>query len=125
VNLPRLMPEVDVMLALPDPTIINAQLIQSILPTTDRYRVPVIGYSQGYVDAGMLGAVFSTPAQVAQQADEITGELVRHGQWFLPEPAYPKYFSVKVNATVARSLEIPVPDEASLPKQLVGEGSRP
>ncbi len=120
----RLMPDIDVLLALPDPAVINAQLIQSVLLTTYRYRVPVIGYSASYVDAGMLGAVFSTPAQIAQQANEIIAEMAKGGRWSLPDAAYPKYFSIKLNRAVARSLDIAVPDEPALLKHLIAGGDR-
>jgi len=116
--LQRLLPETDILLALPDPTVINRSTIQSMLLTTYRYRVPVAGYSASQVDAGVLAAVYSSPAQIAQQAAQLIRELLRNGNGGLKVPFYPKYFSVKINHNVAHSLGLNVPDEATLRKQL-------
>ena len=116
--LQRLLPETDVLLALPDPTVINRSTIQSVLLTTYRYRVPVAGYSASQVDAGVLAAVYSSPAQIAQQATQVIRETLRNGGGGLKGPFYPKYFSVKINRNVAHSLGLNAPDEALLKKQM-------
>jgi len=116
--LQRLLPDTDVLLALPDPTVINRSTIQSMLLTTYRYRVPVAGYSASQVDAGVLAAVYSSPVQIAQQAAQLIREMLRNGSGGLKGPFYPKHFSVKINRNVAHSLGLNVPDEAALKKQL-------
>jgi putative ABC transport system substrate-binding protein len=116
--LQRLLPETDVLLALPDPAVINRGTIQSMLLTTYRYRVPVAGYSASQVDAGVLAAVYSSPAQIAQQATQVIREALKNGDGGLKGPFYPKYFSVKINRNVAHSLGLYAPDEAALKKQL-------
>jgi ABC-type uncharacterized transport system substrate-binding protein len=116
--LQRLLPETDVLLALPDPIVINRGSIQSLLLTTYRHRVPVAGYSASQVDAGVLAAVYSTPAQIAQQAAQIVRDLLRNGSGALKGPVYPKYFSLKVNRNVAHSLGLDVPGDPALLKRL-------
>jgi putative ABC transport system substrate-binding protein len=108
-ELSAILPSSDALFATPDPLIFNRRTAKSILLTAYRYRVPVIGYSQSYVKAGSLAAVYSTPDQIAKYASEIIINTVngnpvgRH---------YPKYFSVSVNKHVAHSLGIHVPDES-------------
>jgi len=116
--LQHLLPETDVLLALPDPIVINRGSIQSLLLTTYRHRVPVAGYSASLVDAGVLAAVYSTPAQIAQQAAQIVRDVLKSGSGALKGPVYPKYFSLKVNRNVAHSLGLDVPGDPALLKRL-------
>jgi len=114
--LKRLLGESDVVLAVPDPLIYNRNTVQSILLTTYRHQVPLLGFSPSYVKAGAIAAVFSVPEQIGQQAAEIIQRLVAERR--LPLPLPPRYFSVGVNAQVARSLGIGLDDEASLNSKL-------
>jgi ABC-type uncharacterized transport system substrate-binding protein len=105
-TLKNILADNDVLLAIPDPLVFNKGNVQSLLLTSYRYRVPVIGYSQAYVKAGALAGVFSTPVQIGQQAAELIQHLANSGTKLLPVPQYPKYFGVDVNEQVARSLGI-------------------
>jgi ABC-type uncharacterized transport system, periplasmic component len=98
----------------PDPLVYNRRTIQSILLTTYRYQVPVVGFSQSYVRAGALTAVYSAPVQIGQQVAEIALALEGDKGRGLPPPQYPKYFSVAVNHQVARSMGIEIDNEAVL-----------
>lgn len=112
--LKRLMVDAQVLLALPDPSIFNRSTAQSILLTSYRAQIPLIAYSKAYVQAGALAAVFSTPRQIGQQAAEILLRASQGKQLALPEPQYPKYFSISVNYQVGRSLGLQLEDEATL-----------
>lgn len=106
----------DVLLSLPDSLVFNAQTIQSVLFTSYRSRVPVIGFSPAYVRAGALVAVHSTPVQLARQVTEMLSQLVSSAT--LPPSQYPKYFSVTANHRVARSLELMLEKEDELATRL-------
>lgn len=114
----RVLSDADALLALPDPLVFNKSNAQSILLTSYRYQEPVIGYSQSYVKAGALYAVYSMPAQIGQQAGELIQRLLASKFSTLPSPQYPKYFSVSVNTQVARSLGIQMEDEEVLTQKL-------
>ena len=120
--LQSLLPNVDVLLLLPDPLVVNRNSVQNLMLTTYRQRVPVVGYSASLVDAGALAAVFSTPQQIGQQIAETIQRMLPAKSWELPPPAYPKYFTIKTNHSVARSLDIAVPGEATL-LQRMGAGA--
>lgn len=102
----------DVLLVLPDIEIYNAGTIRNILLAAYRKQVPLIGISQSYVKAGALCAIYSTPAQIAQQAADAVGQFAASGK--LPPSQYPKEFEVSVNAQVARSLDLPIKDAENL-----------
>lgn len=113
----RLLPQVDALLAVPDAVAYNRNTARSVLLTTYRHQRPVIAFSQAYVTAGALAAVFSTPSQIARQAAELVRPLSASAA--LPAPRFPNYFSVAVNRYVARSLSLDVADEAALYEELL------
>lgn len=94
----------DVLLATTDSEIYNSQNLRNILLTGYRKKIPLIGISQSYVNAGALYAIFSIPEQIAAQTAETLTLFASNRQW--PEPQYPHAYSIAVNQQVARSLEI-------------------
>ncbi|NMG75119.1 ABC transporter substrate-binding protein [Aromatoleum diolicum] len=112
--LERLLESSDVILAVPDPVAYSASTARPILLTTYRYRRPLIGYSQAYVTAGAIAAVYSAPADIARQVAEWLVGSQTPVRIELPTADTPRYFSVGVNQHVARSLMVPLPDSALL-----------
>lgn len=108
--------EADLLLALPDQAVFNSGSIHNILLATYRARVPLLGFSAAYVQAGALAAVYSTPRQLAPQIAELVRRALAGGG--LPPPQYPRVFSVSVNPTVARSLGIELGESAQLEASL-------
>lgn len=102
----------DVLLALPDAEIYNVSTIRNILLATYRNKVPLIGFSAGYVRAGALGAVFSTPGQIAAQTLNIINEYAEKRE--LPAAQYAKEFEVLANEQVARSLGLNIKNESQI-----------
>jgi hypothetical protein len=111
----------DFVLAAQDPSIYNPSTIKHILLTAYRRNIMVIGPSQAYVKAGSLASSYVPYSAVAQAL------VVGLEQWFreglLPEPTYPADFNVQINEQVGRSLNIPLPSEASV-KKMVAEQLR-
>lgn len=109
--LDELLNGTDVLLSIPDNAIYNASNVRNILLTSYRHKVPLIGISQAYVNAGALCAIFSTPEQLAEQTGATLVSFARTGR--LPEPQYPASYSIALNHQVARSLGIylPSPEE--------------
>ena len=110
----------DVLLSLPDPLVFNSGTIHHLLVATYHQKIPVIGFSRAFVEAGALLAVYSTPAQTGRQAAEIVQQVLRTPVRALPPPQYPKYFAIAVNRRVAASLGLEVPDEQTLLNRLLG-----
>lgn len=107
----QVLPESDVLLLLPDTEVINANNVQHVLLTTYRYRVPVIGFSQGLVKAGAIAAVYSTPSQIGAQGGQMARQWLQHGG-DLPQPRYCDEYTLTFNQHVARSLGLSLPTEA-------------
>lgn len=114
--LQRLLAEPTVLLALPDAQLYNNRTISNILLTAYHHRSPVIGFSPAYVKAGALIALYSTPAQIGQQAGEAARIGLASGS--LPPPTAPRQFNVSTNTYVARSLGITLEDAGILRDRL-------
>ena len=121
--LQQLLPQTDVLLAFPDPVAFNASTAYGLLLTTYRAGVPVVGFSDGLVKAGALLGLFSTAEQLGRQGSEIAAR-VHGGDSALPAPQYPRYFTVKANYSVARSLGIVLEDESRLAETLLEREAR-
>ncbi len=117
-SLEKLLPEVDLLLALPDAEVFNRGTAQTIFLTTYRYRVPVIGYSHSLTRAGALVSIFSSPDQIGQQAAELALKALSTSVVKLPPAQFPKYYSISINQHVARSLSLELPTEAVLLKRM-------
>lgn len=113
--LQAVLPDADVLLALPDPGVFNSQTAANILTAAYRRKVPLVGFSPAYVKAGALLSLYSTPAQVGARGGEMLRQALAARS--LASPQWPREFSVSVNQDVARSLGF-VLDEIRLGEQL-------
>lgn len=102
----------DLLLAVPDNTIYNSIEIRNILLSCYRSGIPFIGLSQAYVNAGAIGAIFSTQQQLADQIEESIRYFIKYGK--LPIDSYSREFTISLNPEVARSLSINLPDANTL-----------
>ncbi|MBE9516752.1 MAG: hypothetical protein IME93_07210 [Proteobacteria bacterium] len=123
-GLERLLKRTDMLVAVPDPVVFNANTIKHILLTTYRYRRPLTAYSPGYVKAGALAAIYSTPEDVAH---DLASWL--HKKWFnngrqLPGILVPESYSVELNEWVAKSLGIKLPEIAELKRAIDKESGK-
>ncbi len=105
-------------LLLPDPVVAQRGALQNFFLHTYRLRKPVLAYSAPLVQSGALLGLYATPEQLGEEAGYWVGESWTRGEFRLGMPRYPKRFTVGVNRTVARSLDISLPTEAQLTSQL-------
>lgn len=101
--LARILEEADVLLAVANPQIYNSSSIQNILLASYRSKVPLVGFSPGYVQAGAVFSLYSTPAMIGRQTAVMARGFL-HGKSLPATPQYPHEFEVGVNTQVARSL---------------------
>jgi ABC-type uncharacterized transport system substrate-binding protein len=109
----------DALLAVYDSVALNPSTSKWLLYLAYQNRVPVIGFSRAYVDAGALAAVYSTPEQIGKQAAEVVYDFIGANPGILPVDIYPRYFGLGLNRSVARSIGLTPPDEDLLLQQLI------
>jgi hypothetical protein len=96
----------DVLLAMPDGALYNAESIRNILLSTYRHKQGVIGFSADMVKAGALASTYSDIDDINAQVAEIATAFVATGE--LAPPQFPHYFSTIINDGVAHSLDVEV-----------------
>ena len=101
--LQKVLEDADLLLAVANPQLYNSASIQNILLSSYRSKVPFIGFSPSYVQAGAVFAVYSTPAMIGRQT-ALMARSVLQGRGLPALPQYPQDFNVSVNDQVARSL---------------------
>lgn len=102
----------DVIVTLPSQITQQPLTAKWLLYMSYQRDVSVIGFSRGYIKAGALASVFSTPEQIAQQTQEwLTRWITRPEQTKHASTESPKYYSVKFNRPVGDSLGISIADE--------------
>lgn len=106
----------EVLLAIPDGAVYSSNTIRNILLTSYRRAIPLVGFSQAYVRAGALYALFSTPEQLAAQAADITQSFAQSKK--LPEAQFPTLYTIAVNQEVARTLGITIRSAEALRLQI-------
>ncbi len=100
----ELFDQIDALFTVVSPNILNRNTAKGILLSSYRKKIPVIAYSNAYVKAGALAAVYSEPGQLAQHLAE---DLLAHlNNSAIETVQHPKYYSVAFNNNVARSLSI-------------------
>lgn len=104
---------------LPDPLVAQRNTLHSFFLHTYRLKKPVLAYSAPLAQSGALLALYSSPAQLGEEsAAWLIESWTRAGRFQLGAPRYPKRFTVAINRTVARSLDIELPSESALTSQL-------
>lgn len=123
-SLDDLSGNVDTLLLLPDPTIVNGDILKILFVKAYRQGLPIVAYSPGLVQAGALLGLHATPAQLGAEAGKWLREMPLDKGVRLAAPRYPKSFTVDVNRSVARSLEFKIPSSQVLEQELGGESGR-
>ncbi len=107
----------DAFVLLPDPMMTQRSTLQNFLLHTYRLKKPVLAYSAPLAQSGALLALYATPTQLGEEAAEWIRESWRN-EFRLGAPRYSKRFTVDINHTVARSLELALPSEDELSRRL-------
>ncbi len=113
------------LLAISDSLIYNSNTVKNILLTAYRHRKPVIGYSDSFVQAGAIAAIYTSPESVGDKAAKIISGFFSNNWQFNKNIYVTGDFSVSTNTQVASSLEITIPDEESIRNSIMRMEKRP
>jgi ABC-type uncharacterized transport system substrate-binding protein len=114
----RLVSHNDLILAAYDSQVLTPTTAKWLLHLAYQRRLPVLGFSRTYLDAGALAAVYSTPRQIGRQTAEAIVDFLGNGKGQLGTSAFPRYFEVAVNRSVARTLGLDPPADPELARQV-------
>ena len=107
----------DVLLALPNPDIYNANNAKSIILSTYHVNVPIIAYSKSFAKAGALISLYSSIDNIADKTASIVNKIIQDGPQKQKE-YYPDDFTIEINSAVARSLNINIDSESVIKRKI-------
>ena len=113
------------LLAISDPLIYNTNSVKNILLTAYRHRKPVIGYSDSFVQAGAIAAIYTSPESVGDKAAKIISGFFSNNWQFNKNIYVTGDFSISTNKQVATSLDITIPGEESIRNSIMRMEKRP
>lgn len=99
----------DVLVAIPDQDVYNRHTLHGVLLTAYRKDIPVVGFSESFVNAGAVAGVYSAPDDIARATADVVNAYFSQSDRQLPAPGYPEYFSISVNFRVAQALGLALP----------------
>ena len=104
----------ELFIAIPDRAILNRAIARWILHLGFQHKIPVIGFSNAYTNAGAVASVYSSPENIGKHAAELIANWLQNTNSDIWSPQYPRYYTLSTNPAVARSLGIPLPEEKEL-----------
>lgn len=109
----------DLFLAIPDKTAFNRASAKWSIFIALKSKKALFGFSEKYVDAGALAALYSTPEQIGKQTGEVVSDYLQSK--ILPTPAHPEKFSIKTNMSTARLIGISIPSHEVIIDKMAGK----
>jgi ABC-type uncharacterized transport system substrate-binding protein len=106
----------DLFLVIPDSSVFNRAISKWLLYLSLRHKVPVIGFSASYTEAGAAASVHSSAEQIGRQSAEWLNLLQDGGN--LPGASFPRYFDVSINPVALRTLGLEPLSAESLQQKL-------
>jgi hypothetical protein len=109
----ELLERSDVLMAVDDSSIYNADNLKALLLMSYGRGKVLIGPGPAFIPAGSLSTTYSSAGDMAASAAQLFGQ-----PWVPGGTAYPTRFSVSSNQHVARSLGLPPLDDMALAQTL-------
>lgn len=106
----------DIFIAIPDSANFNRSVSRWALYITLRNKIPLIGFSSSYSQAGATVSIFTTTEQLANQTIDVLNRF--QDTQNLTPPEFPNDFTVEVNHSTVRTLGLNLPNSQALRQQL-------
>ncbi|AJE02970.1 ABC transporter substrate-binding protein [Geobacter pickeringii] len=115
-EIPRLLEgmrsEIDGFWMIPDTTVVTAETVEYLLLTCLNQRIPVLTFSDKYVEMGGLLALDVEPYDLGRQAGEIVRKVLAGTAIGSIPHAVPRSTVLTINSKIARKLGITLNEEA-------------
>ncbi len=108
----------DLFVAIPDNSLINRNVAKWVFHLAFKHKVPVIGFSKAYTDAGGTASLYTSNADISRQALEWLARYLANPAQATWQTSAPSYFTVSVNPSVARILKLSKSNEKELHRRV-------
>jgi putative tryptophan/tyrosine transport system substrate-binding protein len=105
--LDRLRGKVDAYWLLPDLTVLTPRIIEEILLFSIRNDIPVLSFSEKYLEAGAALAITYDAADMGEKAAELSREILQGADAGRMAPVQPDRVSIAINQKILRKMGIP------------------
>ena len=104
---------IDVLLLLPDKTLLTSTAMEELYRNSFTAKVPVIGVSEKHVKMGSLFALVFDESGMGKQIGEMAQKALSSGNASGIAPAPPRRFNLYLNSETAKAMKINIPAELS------------
>jgi ABC-type uncharacterized transport system substrate-binding protein len=104
---------IDIAWTTADQKLYDSATVRTLLLAAVHSKIPVWGYSLGFVRAGALIGVGVEPADQGRQAGELITKALAEPANFKTRAVAPDHFQIAVNKIVAEQIGIEIPDSVS------------
>ena len=101
---------IDVLWLPPDPRLYTREMFNSLLQLSAEQKIPLIGFLEGFTQAGALASVSPDFTQMGTRAGALAAEVLA-GRGEVPPPVYTPG-TLSVNLKTARALDLSLPEAA-------------
>lgn len=108
-----LIPEIDAIIFIQDPTVINGMSYKYLVTTALENNKPTLVYSNYLVEAGFLGAYLPTPEYIAQQTITLVGEFLHKEPMAAEQVHDEQQLILHINKKTLQILNIQIPKAIS------------
>jgi len=123
-GLNELARDVDVLLLLPDPQVVNGETLRALFLLSYQLRLPIVAYAASLVQAGATLGLYAIPAQLGGEAGKWIREMLAEKGAGKVMTRFPQLYKVDINRNVARTSELSLPSVESLNTRLDTERKR-
>lgn len=114
----KLFDNSDAMILIPQLNPLNGSTAKWSLHIASRHRKPVIGFSEKFVAAGAMAAIYASAEDIALDAADTVSQWQLASIPAQTENHFGKRFTVKTNKNVAGFLGLTIPDSRDIENQL-------
>ncbi len=109
--LERLANNVEILLAIPDETVMSASTIKEVLLASFRNKVPLVGLSDNWVKSGAFYALSWDYDDLGKQCASMAQKLLKGANLTAVPPELPRKITYTVNAKIADHMNMEIPED--------------
>lgn len=114
----------DALLVVPDRAEFNRSIAKWTLLLSYRNRIPLIGFSRRYVEAGATAALFSSPLSIAEDTALWLERWRKSEGLRFPGADYPVHFDLQLNPQAAQKIGLSLPSVSAV-RTALSEAAQP
>jgi putative tryptophan/tyrosine transport system substrate-binding protein len=117
--LEQLATNVELLLAIPDETVMSANTAKEVLLASFRNKVPLIGLSDNWVKSGAFYALSWDYVDLGQQSATLAQKILNGAPLKTIPPEHPRKVTYTINAKIAEHMNMEIPAELLKKAKLV------